>query len=430
MRDRPLRVAFWGNFGTGNWGNECTLQAIVHNTRRLLPDAELSCFCYRPEDTRWRHGLPSFPINDRRLRADGGSVEPSPEGLKQLLRVSNELGSFRDAVDLVRRADLVLMAGTGMLTDSGEGPMGMPFDMFRWSLAARACGSRVGFASVGVEPIEHPVAKFFITTSLRLAAYRSYRDERSRRRLEEVGFPAASDPVLPDLAFSLPESMGVERRSAARLRTIRPAVGVGLYDYKGRGLSSAGDYAAYRAYLEKIAAFVLRLLDRGHPVRILIGDVTYDVPVLEDLRAMLASRGIARYAGSFEDAPARSVDEVLDQLAELDVVIASRFHNVLLSLFLGKPVISISYNEKNDALMGGMGLAEYCRSIGDFELPWLESALDRAMSDAPSIEARVGEMAAVYRAALDEQYGVLFKDELARRVPPAAPRRSRRYLVA
>jgi polysaccharide pyruvyl transferase WcaK-like protein len=429
MLDRPLRVAFWGNFGTGNWGNECTLQAIVHNTRRLLPDAELSCFCYRPEDTRWRHGLPSFPINDRRLRTEAEGLDTGPDGFRKLQRVSSELGIFRHTVELVRRTDVVLMAGTGMLTDSGEGPMGMPFDMFRWSLAARACGSRVAFASVGVEPIRHPLAKFFITTSLRLAEYRSYRDERSRTRLQEVGFSAGSDPVLPDLAFSLPESMGTERRSAARLRTIRPAVGVGLYDYKGRGLSGASEAASYRDYLDKVGTFVMRLLERGHPVRVLIGDLTYDGPVLEDLRILLAARGIARYASRFEDAPARSVDDVLDQVAELDVVVASRFHNVLLSLFLGKPVISISYNEKNDALMGGMGLAEFCRSIDDFDLPWLEGALDRAMLDASTIEARVVERSAIYRAALDEQYGALFKDDVARKAPPTAPRRPR-YLVA
>src|SRR5215831_13634148 len=65
---KPLRIAFWGNFGTGNWGNECTLQAIIHNARERIPEAELSCFCFQPEDTLRRHGLPSFPITDLRMR--------------------------------------------------------------------------------------------------------------------------------------------------------------------------------------------------------------------------------------------------------------------------------------------------------------------------------------------------------------------------
>ena len=41
----------------------------------------------------------------------------------------------------------------------------------------------------------------------------------------------------------------------------------------------------------------------------------------------------------------------MQQIAEVEVVVASRFHNVLLALLLGKPVVSIAYNQKNDALM-------------------------------------------------------------------------------
>ena len=54
---------------------------------------------------------------------------------------------------------VVVMTGTGMLTDDSEGPFGLPYDLFKWSVAARACGARVLFASVGVEPIDSPVAR-------------------------------------------------------------------------------------------------------------------------------------------------------------------------------------------------------------------------------------------------------------------------------
>ena len=37
--DRPSTITFFGNFGTQNLGNECTLRAIIQNTRKHLPMA-------------------------------------------------------------------------------------------------------------------------------------------------------------------------------------------------------------------------------------------------------------------------------------------------------------------------------------------------------------------------------------------------------
>ena len=57
MSGRRRKVQFWGNFGTRNLGNECTLQAIIHNARKAWPDAELGCICPEPDDVRRRHGI-------------------------------------------------------------------------------------------------------------------------------------------------------------------------------------------------------------------------------------------------------------------------------------------------------------------------------------------------------------------------------------
>jgi polysaccharide pyruvyl transferase WcaK-like protein len=405
---RPLRIAFWGNFGTGNWGNECTLQAIIHNTRRKVPDAELSCFCFNPDDTMRRHGLPSFPITSLRIRASAGGPRRSGGRLRVLRRLSEEAQIWAETVALARRADVIVMAGTGMLTDSGEGAMGMPYDMFKWSLAAKATGRKLMFASVGVEAIRSPRARFFITTALRLADYRSYRDNQSKLRLEKIGFATGRDPVLPDLAFSLPGSMAKDRRELEGRSETKPTIGVGLYDHRGRGLDSPSDAVTYREYVDKVASFVLWLLEHGYPTRVIIGDLTYDEPVLEDLRVVLAKRGIERYAGRYEDSAARSVEQVMDQIASLDLVVASRFHNVLLALMLGKPVVSISYNEKNDALMGEMGMGEYCRPIESFDLDWLIDRVEDLERNGPLLRPRIVQRAAQFRDQLEKQYAILF----------------------
>jgi polysaccharide pyruvyl transferase WcaK-like protein len=47
--DPALRkIVLFGNFGTGNLGNDATLQAILHNLRQYFPKAVFSCICTDP----------------------------------------------------------------------------------------------------------------------------------------------------------------------------------------------------------------------------------------------------------------------------------------------------------------------------------------------------------------------------------------------
>jgi polysaccharide pyruvyl transferase WcaK-like protein len=47
---KPARISFCGNFGAGNLGNECTLQAAIEQTLRRWPNAQMLCFCMNPKD--------------------------------------------------------------------------------------------------------------------------------------------------------------------------------------------------------------------------------------------------------------------------------------------------------------------------------------------------------------------------------------------
>jgi polysaccharide pyruvyl transferase WcaK-like protein len=324
--------------------------------------------------------------------------------MRALLRAGRDLREWVDVLRLARRLDVLIMTGTGMLTDSSEGPLGLPYDMFKWSVAAKICRTRVRFASVGVESIRHPLAKLFIGAALRLADYRSYRDDQSRECLQRIGLAVDGDEVYPDLAFSLPDGMAHAQRAAGE----RPAIAVGLYDYRGRGAAGGGDAAAYREYVEKMSAFIMWLLSRDVAVRVVIGDLTYDQPVLEDVKASLQTRGVARYGARLQDAPALSVEQVMHQLSGADAVVASRFHNVLFALLLGKPVVSISYNEKNDALMNEMGLARYCQRIDDLDLDRLIDQFEDLQQNAARLRPAIAAKAAAYREQLEEQYAVMF----------------------
>jgi polysaccharide pyruvyl transferase WcaK-like protein len=181
-------------------------------------------------------------------------------------------------------------------------------------------------------------------------------------------------------------------------------------NYHNRYGRTGNDETIYRDYLARIACFVVRLLERGYTVRVLIGDFVWDQDVRQDLRAELEKGGCNYEDGRIIDEPASSVDELLSQLASVDVVVASRFHNVLLGLMLGKPALAISYHEKFQPLMSGLGLEGFCQDIEQIDVDELIKKVVTLVEDAPRISSQIALKTESYRAALDEQYLRILKE--------------------
>src|SRR5215831_19515871 len=83
---KPARISFYGNFGAGNLGNECTLQAVIEQTLRRRPDAQLLCFCTNPQDVRARHNIAALPSQAVDKTAVGRSGPRGPWG-RRLARI-------------------------------------------------------------------------------------------------------------------------------------------------------------------------------------------------------------------------------------------------------------------------------------------------------------------------------------------------------
>ncbi len=105
------------------------------------------------------------------------------------------------------------------------------------------------------------------------------------------------------------------------------------------------------------------LIDGGRGVRILMGDVA-DRRAVADLleRTSIPSRPeLPKGRLAFE--PITSLHDLMRQIAETDVVVATRYHNVVCALKMGRPTVSVGYSAKNDALMAEMGLRGFCQHV-------------------------------------------------------------------
>jgi polysaccharide pyruvyl transferase WcaK-like protein len=373
---------------------------MLEGARRHLGPAELVGVCNDPTDTEPRHHVEAVPIA---VEPRPGFL-PLPGPLRRMRRPVWEIGDWLRVLRAMRELDMLVVTGTGILTDAHEGMMGMPYQMFKWVVAARLSKRKVKFVSVGAEKLSHPVQLFFLRWSLRLAEYRSYRDPITRTRAARLLERAGEDPLYPDLAFSLPKSLTAPR---SRANGAQKTVAVGIYAVE----SSPQEQAAY---IEALGRFVLWLLDHGYRTRIVIGDVQYDTPMLSRIRAWLRERGAL---DRVVDEPVACFEDLMSQLSDADLVVATRFHNVLLSILLGKPVASVSHMDKNDALMQAMGLSGYCRDLAGVTERDLVALFQKLEADGGAVRAIIQEKLDLFRDQLEQQYTLVFGERSSQSSP-------------
>jgi len=398
------KIALFGTFGTGNLGNECTLQAMLFNIRRRVQNAQVSCICSNPEETASTHGIRALAIREVPLR------ETNNRAWRLLRKISLgipvDLYRWFSVIKRLMGSQMLIMTGTGMLSDSGIHPFGLHYDILRWSVVAKLCQCKLLFVSVGAGPIRHPLSRFFVKAALRLADYRSYRDSFSKEYLKSIGFDADADEVYPDLAFSLPTGILPDDQDD---RDKRSRVGVGLITHYVHSLSDDAEYS-YREYVAKMVSFIRWLLEHNHTVRLLIGDVVYDSRVRQDLTSLLEQNGLTYEKSNIIDEPAGSFKELLSQLATTKVVVASRFHNLLLALMLGKPALAISFHEKDDSLMTALGLQEFRQDIASLDVSRLIEQFVRLEENADRLCHEIRGKTKGYRRELDRQYRCIFEE--------------------
>jgi polysaccharide pyruvyl transferase WcaK-like protein len=418
-------VAVLGHYGQLNLGDESLTAAVITGVRSLRPNARLIGISLNPVDTRARHGLESFSLRGYVAHTP---VKPPPPaarsneatrdgwlrrtlrrlpGLWPLLRklaavpqaikeVGAEMRACRDAWRALTGVDLVIVAGSNQLLDQMGGAFGFPYTLLKWAVLARLRGARVVLISVGAGPLEGSLARRFCLWTLKLADYVSVRDAGSARLVREIGWRGEA-PVLPDLAFGLDVGPMRERRdtSSGGLTIAVNLMPVHDARYWPEAKTDIGS-----RYVATMAAFVDRLLELGHRVE-LFGTQPADEWVAEDLVALLAP---ASRTKAVSIAQVRSLDDLGQIYRRADVVVATRFHGILLALRYARPVLGVCYYRKSRELMQEFGLERYAFDLATVSLEQLDRAFAELCGERAALERSIGGALPARADALARQY--------------------------
>ncbi len=403
---KRVRIAFLGHFDSSNFGNECTLQAILHHLHCHQPDADVTCITTGPEAASATHQIEAIPISPNLFAKSWLPQNPLLRWVRSIL-IGIPSETFRWIIGCreLRHIDALIISGTGLLTDAFSLRGWGPYNVFKWSLIAKSCGCKLLFVSVGAGPVYTALGRWLIRSALSLADFRSYRDASTLQYLRGIGFSAENDRVYPDLAFSLPEAVVTPPHATEQEH--RTVIGLGLMDYAGRYSDANPNNNIYRSYLETFADVVTWLQAQGNDIRLLIGDI-WDLPTTRELMELLRTRFPEPDERHIINEPIASVKDLLSQIASADIIVATRFHNVLLALLCEKPAISISFHPKCASLMSAMGLSAYCLDIKALNADQLIERICVAKKNAPELKLLIRKKNAEFRQDLDEQYALIF----------------------
>ncbi len=353
----------------------------------------------------------------RRLRAIEWTVQ---HGITQ---VAHEVPFLWHSYRLLRRVDLIVVAGSGVFTDD-FGVWRHPYTTFRWSLLARRAGASMVYSSVGAGPIHSTLGSFFIRGAIARSDRISVRDRDTARLLASEGVPGPL-PIVPDMAFGLPQRLRGAAAQSARPDGAGLVVGLNVMAYQDPRYLRKGADADYLAYVDKMAAFAEWLLDEGHTVKLFSSQTQADALVAEDVQRVLEARGRL-------DSPRLScvidqtddVEDLIEVITSCDLIVAARFHSVLIALLFDIPVLGLAYHQKTAELLIEAGQPERFLDIGASTGSDLTEAF-RALraDDSPAKLEEQRARVARHRAMVEQQFDTIFAPLGPTPAPdrPAAP---------
>lgn len=419
MEGGIIKVGIFGHYGNRNLGDEAIIEACVQNIRRLRPGVQIELFSVNPVDTARRYGLPAHPVSRAvSSTAPMGSTDEAPvqsaangserrstraaavrsPARARLLKVIRRLVAFprqlpqewrflKDSLRTLRSIDLLIVAGSNQFLDNFGGPGRFPLNLFKWSILARLTGTRLAFVSVGAGPLDSPISRWLVRRAIARADYLSFRDAASRELVQR----RPRGEVYPDLAFSLevPENHRVPE-DGHLVVGINP---MPVYDSRYWYDKDSGRYGDY---LARLARFCQMLLRDGHRVYF-FGTQIKDENAIDDLLALCPGLDIPRRRSE-------TVAQLMEVIAEADVVVPVRFHGTVLSLLDGRGVLGVCYYRKAADLLDDMHQEPFHVALDDFDPMDLYRRFRELAARLPQQQELIRRRKAEYASMLQQQY--------------------------
>jgi len=361
----------------------------------------------------------SFAVWSRRLkrliRGVPGLASLLKRGRAQFAVISREMSHFFKAYRVLRTQDLLLISGGGQLDDEWGGPWELPFALCKWTVLARLAGVPCAAASVGACKMSSTASRVFLSLTLRMCCYRSYREAKTRAIASSLLPRAKNDSVVPDVAFSLPDSeFPFPVGSIRKMARGRPVIAVSPIAYGKPGNWPTPDHGVHDRYLQQLARVLSCLSYRGYFVLVVCSSLGDDEGVIPDLLARLSDELRQSLDEHVHFPTIRAWRDLVATLLDVDYLIASRLHGAILGFMTQTPTVAISFDPKVDWMMEDVHQTAYLLRIRDFTAEEVLDALDRITVRRDAVLEQIVSYRKEALFASSQQYDTLARLALAR----------------
>ena len=391
------RVGLFGLLGSGNSGNDASMETVLAYLREAHPDAVVDALCGGPE--RVRASTASTPPRCTGTR-DSTSGKPATQAaFLKLLGKGIDTVPHRVLGAAARRGDRVRRRGAR--DHAAAARVGVPVRAVRARRVREALRDESRAGQRGGRPHQQasdPVAVERDRTARLLPLLPGL---VLTRRDAAAGIDTSSDRVYPDLVFGVPTPP--YEPGDPRL------VGVGVMAYYGgnddRKQGGPDPFPLRRDH------------DAFHPsgwsttatgCGCSVGTASSTAKSPRRSRRTCASTGPSE-PSRVTIASGSTYPELIREMAPVGMVVATRYHNVMCALKLCKPTISLGYSRKFISLMTDMGLAEFHQYAGALDL-------ERLIEQFKELESRRASSSRRWLIAMRPIYGV------SRSSSPCCPR--------
>jgi polysaccharide pyruvyl transferase WcaK-like protein len=323
-----MKIAFFGNYGVQNTGDDLILMGL----QKKYPGSDLTIFCGNTEQVKAQFGLPSFPF--------------FPGGMKSALKwmMSAEYRSrIRESFQTLQSMDLIVVGGGGILVDRHIEAV-----ILWWMQLRNILCSRVAFEFVGNSlELRHWWSRWIFKPYLRKAKAVSVRDSSSQALLQSMGI---SSTLEEDLSSLVPLTIH---------RSSRKQIALALCQWgMGEQQISALRHFLQKKQREGYEVVGLAFQTSGDDDRVIFSKI--------DPQLLVKT----------------SLPDILEELGKSEGLIAMRYHAVTLGLRFGIPTVALSYQDKVAGLMKDRGRSNCCVFIQNMDEQNLQELFQKAVEGA------------------------------------------------
>ncbi|MER1998642.1 MAG: polysaccharide pyruvyl transferase family protein [Lysinibacillus sp.] len=331
--DDNVKIGIVGNYGNDNNGDEAILLSIIRQLQKAfnVDTTDITVFSNNPTQTAERYNVQSAPLYIR--------------GKNAALTFAK---TFRKNTTVVKKLDFLVIGGGGILMDlyKREAPL-------YGSYAMMAHSNNVPYVvyGCGAGPLTSTMGQFFIRFMCKHAQNISVRDPKSEALLKSIGVQKDIF-IIGDPAFSLEAD-----RTGYSNKPLK--IGVTAVPYHNGSYWPSSDEEKYNNYITGMAKNLDKIIEKfGVEIQFYATKYPQDADVTKDIQKLMKNPQNTNVLE--ENLPPQRLLEVS---SELDVVIGTRLHSLILATDAKTPLIAVSYHNKVNDFMQMAGLGDYSIDI-------------------------------------------------------------------